>query len=172
MASTASRTGTHTSTLPKVVYVTKKVRVDLLEIIDTYGYFSEDRARKIIDDVRVFLDEEVIDRVRFTWLSPGSSTVLEELDYVVVAGDVGLADDRAGNVRYRSQLSTADFNVRVTYNKRWQDMEETQRAAVRGDLALAWGAAGQVNYAGGRWDSAGSYAQGDYGVQRRHFTRP
>jgi Bacterial HORMA domain family 1 len=171
MASTGTRTGTHTSTLPKVVYVTKKVRVDLLEIIDTYDYFSEDHARKIIDDVRVLLDEEVVDRIKFTWLAPGSSTVLEELEYVVIAGGIGLADDRAGDIRYRSQLSTADFNVRVTYNTRWRDMAETQRAAVRSDLTLTWGPAGEVSYAGGQWDSAGSYAQGDYGVHRRRFTR-
>lgn len=171
MAATSTRTSTHTSTLPKIVHVTKKVRVDLLEIIDTYGYFSEDHARNVIDDVRVFLDEEVVDKVKFTWLSPGSTAVLEELEYVVIAQGVGLADDRAGNIRYRSQLSTADFNVRVTYNKRWQSMDETQRNAVREDLKLRWGAAGQVSYAGGQWSSTGTYSQGDYGVQRRHFTR-
>ena len=65
--STATRTATQTSSLTKVVYVTRKVQADFLAIIDTYNYFDEDYARKLIADVRTFLDEYVIDAVKFVW---------------------------------------------------------------------------------------------------------
>ena len=58
---TSTRTASATSTVTKIVYVTRKVQADFLAILETYGYFSEAYAQNIIHDVRVFLDEEVIE---------------------------------------------------------------------------------------------------------------
>jgi hypothetical protein len=96
--STATRTATQTSSLTKVVYVTRKVQADFLAIMDTYNYFDEDYARKLIADVRTFLDEDVIDAVKFVWKQRGTNTVLEEIRYTVIAGGIGLADDRPGGI--------------------------------------------------------------------------
>src|SRR5258708_30731465 len=85
---TSTRTATTTSTVTKRVYVTRTVQADFLAILDTYRYFAEDYAQDLIHDVRVFLDEEVIDHVRFVWTRPNSTHVLEELNYTVVAGGV------------------------------------------------------------------------------------
>ena len=93
---TATRLATQTSSLTKIVYVTRKVQADFLAIMDTYGYFSEDYARNLIADVRTFLDEDVIDAVKFVWKSVGINEVLEEIRYVVITGGIGLADDRPG----------------------------------------------------------------------------
>ena len=51
-----------------VVYITRKVQTDILEIGDTYAYFTETYAQAVIHDVRIFIDEEVIDKVEFVWL--------------------------------------------------------------------------------------------------------
>src|SRR6266853_463310 len=116
--STSTRTATATSTVPKIVYVTRKVQADFLAILETYGYFSEAYAQQLIHDVRVFLDEEIIDHIRFVWTRPGSSYVLEELGYTVVSSRVDLADDASGGIRYQSGLASASFHIRVTYNDR------------------------------------------------------
>lgn len=171
MSATGTRMATQTSTVPKIVYVTRKVQADFLAILDTYGYFAETYARQVINDVRVFLDEEVVERVKFVWTRPGSSQVLEELTYTVVAGGVGLADDRPGGIRYRSELATADFHVRVNYNSRWDALPEAERTTIRQALSLKWGAAGQLDYSGGRWVAERTYSREGYGLRRERFVR-
>ena len=134
---TGTRTAPQTNSLTKslaIVYVTRKVQADFLAIMDTYGYFSEDYARKIIADVRTFLDEDVIDTVKFVWKEAGTNNVLEELCYVVISGGIGLADDRPGGIKYNAALKNADFTVYVTYNDRWKKMNNQQQQAVRDAL--------------------------------------
>ena len=114
MTQTQSRSATQTSSLARVLYVTRKVQADLLAIVDTYGPYSEDYAIKLISDLRVFLDEEVVQRVIFYWTKPGSNEVLYAYSYTAVGGDA-LADDRSGGIGYRAELEGAPFYVRVSY---------------------------------------------------------
>jgi len=100
----------------------------------------------VIHDVRVFLDEEAVDKVKFVWTDGGSNRVLEELEYTVLSGGVGLADDRPGGIRYHSDLAGANFHVRVTYNARWRNMVDSERAAIKKSLRLLWNAAGRLDY--------------------------
>src|SRR5260370_1452034 len=131
---TSTRTATSTSTLSKINYVTRKVQPDFLAILDTYGYFSAAYGQQLIHDVRVFLDEEVIDRIGFVWTRPDGTSVLEELKYTVVAGRAELTDDRAGGITYRPELAQASFQVQVTYTARWKNMPEVEKNALRKEL--------------------------------------
>ena len=171
--STGTQSNTQTSSLTKVVYVTRKVQADFLAIMDTYGYFSQDYATKLIADVRTFLDEDVIDAVKFTWKETGTNNVLEEMRYMVIAGGVGLADDRPGGIRYFATLKDADFTVYVTYNSKWKNFSDEQKEAVRGDLVLSWGPSGSLNYSKGSWGVADkTYSQnGQDGLSRQRFSR-
>ncbi len=168
---TSTRTASATSTVPKIVYVTRKVQADFLAILETYGYFSEDYAQQLIQDMRVFLDEEVIDHVRFVWTRPSSTYVIEELNYTVVAGGVELSDDHSGGIRYQATLAKALFHVRVTYNTRWEEMSEREKSAIREDLILNWGPAGQLDYSGGKWTADRTYSRDGYGLVRQRFER-
>lgn len=168
---TATHTVTQTSSLTKVVYVTRKVRADFLAILDTYHYFAEDFAIQLIADVRTFLDEAVIDAVKFTWKVAGTNTVLEEMRYTVISGGVGLADDRPGGIGYNAALKNADFTVYVTYNTRWGNMNGQQKQAVAAALTLSWGPAGTLNYSQGSWHTDKTYSSGDHGLSRQRFTR-
>ncbi len=168
---TSTRTATSTSTLSKINYVTRKVQADFLAILDTYGYFSAVYAQQLIHDVRVFLDEEVIDRIGFVWTGSDGRSVLEELKYTVVAGRAELADDRAGGITYRPELAQASFQVRVTYTARWQNMPETEKNILRKELELKWGSAGQLDYKGGQWNNDRMYSREGYGLKRQRFTR-
>lgn len=171
MSSSYTRSTTQTSTHSKVIHVTRKVQADLLAILDHYGYFSEDYAQKLINDIRVFIDEETIDRVKFTWTRSGSNVVLEELDYEVVWGNIGLVDDRSGGIRYRFELTTANFQVHITYSDRWRKMPEDQKKLIREDLKLEWRPANQLDYSGGQWSSERSYSKDGLGLSRSRFTR-
>ena len=169
--STSTRTATATNTVTKIVYVTRKVQADFLAILDTYGYFSEAYAQQLIHDMRMFLDEEVIDRIGFVWTGADRRSVLEELKYTVVAGRADLADDRAGGITYRPELAQASFQVQVTYTARWQNMSETEKNALRKELELKWGPAGQLDYGGGKWTGDRTYSREGYGLTRQRFTR-
>jgi len=168
---TSTRTATYTSTVSKIAYVTRKVQADFLAILDTYGYFPKEYAQQLIHDVRVFLDEEVIDHISFVWTSPRGVSVLEELKYTVITGRAELADDRAGGIRYRHELTQALFQVRVTYNARWQNMPETEKNTLRKELQLKWGTAGQLEYGDGQWTDDRTYSRDGYGLTRQRFTR-
>ena len=97
--------------------------------------------------------------------------MLDALRYVVVNGVVGLADDRPGGIRYNLTLALADFRVRVYYNSRWAEIEETERNSIRRDLTLTWGSAGQLDYRGGRWVDHRTYSMDSKGLVRNRFVR-
>ncbi|MGH9766470.1 MAG: hypothetical protein ACREAB_03470 [Blastocatellia bacterium] len=171
MTASATRAATQTSAYTRVVHITRKVQTDILEIGDTYAYFQESFAQSVIHDVRIFIDEEIIDFVQFVWKERGTNRVLDELRYKVVSGGVGLADDRPGGIRYNPALAGADFSVRITYNNRWSKMPANERAAIQERLALTWGPAGQLDYSGGRWVSDRTYSMDGLGLVRTHFVR-
>jgi HORMA domain-containing protein len=166
MSATASRLATSTTPHTAVLHITRKVQADLLAIGDTYDYFTEEYTQDVIHDLRTFIDEEVLDQIKFIWTKPGTNQVLDALRYVVLDGVAGLADDRPGGIRYDPVLATADFHVRVNYNSRWTKMDVGERKSIRSQLTLAWGAAGQLNYSGGKWIDDRTYSMDVKGLTR------
>ncbi|SRR6266404_925579 len=171
MATSYSATRTQTSTYSKIIYVTRKVQADFLAILDTYGYFSEDVARGAVNDIRVFLDEEVIDQISFAWRVPGGTRVLDELKYIVVSGIAVKVDDDSGGIGYQVELASADFEVRVHFSQRWRDIGRDGRDNIRERLKCLWGVADSLDYGGGRWVSDRTYSSGGYGLTRERFVR-
>jgi hypothetical protein len=171
MSATLSRSATGTTPYTSVIHITRKVQADLLAIGDTYEYFTEKYAQDVIHDVRVFIDEEVIEKVEFVWQKAGTIEVLDALRYIVINGVAGLADDRPGGIKYDPALASADFHVRVYYNSRWTRMGESERNSIREGLTLRWGPAGQLNYSGGRWVDDRTYSMDVKGLVRNRFVR-
>jgi hypothetical protein len=169
---TQTRTGSLTTTWARVKYVTRKVQADLLAILDTYGYYSEEYGLKLIKDLRVLLDDEVIWRVDFVWSKIGTSDVIESLSYTVVCGDT-LPDGDAGDIYYRSTLSSsaASFSVVIYRNQRWRDMTETSKQKIRERLELKWDGDADYNYGLGYWQSDRTYSKGGYGLERQRFVK-
>lgn len=171
MSSTQTRAATQTGTLSRIVYVARKVEADLLAIIDTYGCANEQWAIDVMDDVRVLMDEEVIERVYLVWTRPGTNDVLDAYSYRVIFGGFGLADDRSGNIRYRPELVGATFNFRVDYKQRWWDLEPADKAEIQRRLTLTWSAGGWLDYSKGTWQSDRTYSKDGFGVARERFVR-
>lgn len=171
MSATLSRAATGTTSYTGVIHITRKVQTDMLAIGDTYDYFTEKYAQDVIHDVRIFIDEEVIDKVEFVWQKAGTKEVLDALRYIVLNGVAGLADDRPGGIKYNSALAAADFHVRVYYNSRWTKMAAAERDSVREDLTLKWGPAGKLDYSGGRWVDDRTYSMDGKGLARNRFVR-
>lgn len=171
MPATSTSTSTHTSTYSKVVHVTRKVQTDLLQIVDTYGFSSQDYVHKVISDIRVFLDQEVVNKVEFLWLRPGTNYVLFGFEYTVIFASYGLVDEKAGDIRYRPDLANAAFRVHVYYKPRWQTMDEAEKIAITRQLSLSWGPGGQMDYSGGTWIADKTYSMDGFGLPRRRFDR-
>lgn len=169
--STQTRTATQTSTLTKVVYVTRKVQADLFALVDTYGQISESFAQQLIHDLRLLLDEEVLDKIRLLWTNVGSNQVVGAYSYQVIAAGIGLADDRSGNIRYDATLQLAEFSVRISYNDRWKNLSEQQRQAIKSGCQLPWGPGGTLDFSCGRWTSEKTYSRDGYGLGRELFGR-
>src|SRR5436190_4085446 len=171
MSATQTRAGTQTGTLSKIVYVARKIEADLLAIIDTYGYGCEPWAIDVMHDVRVLLDEEVIEKVSLAWTRRGTSEVLDGYAYRVIVGGLGLADDRSGNIRYRPELVGADFHFRVDYKPRWWQLAPADKADIQERLTLRWTTGGVLDYSKGRWAGDRTYSKDDFGVARDRFIR-
>jgi hypothetical protein len=171
MSLTYTGSATRATTFSDIIKVTRKVQADFLAILDTYGYFSEDVARSVVKDIRVFLDEEVIDQMSFTWRKPGSNTVMEELRYRVVSGTALRVDDPSGGIGYRLDLTDADFEVRIHHSRRWSDIGRRGREQIQEDLECPWGFADELDYEGGSSASDRIYSSGTFGMSRSRFTR-
>ncbi len=172
MSFSQTRAGTLTTTWARVKYVTRKVQADLLAILDTYGYYSEEFGLKLIKDLRVLLDDEVIWRVDFVWAKKGTNEVIESLSYTVVCGDA-LPDQDAGDVLYRPALaaSVASFSVVIYRNERWKTLQEASKQRVRERLDLDWENGADYDYGSGWWVSDRTYSKGGYGLERKRFVK-
>jgi hypothetical protein len=171
VSATQTRAGTQTGTLSKIVYVARKVEADLLAIIDTYGYGSEQWAIDVMHDVRVLMDEEVIEKVYLAWTRRGTNEVLDAYSYRVIIGGLGLADDRSGNIRYRPELVGAEFHFRVDYKPRWWQLGVADKADIQERLTFGWTTGGALDYSMGRWTGDKTYSKDDFGVARDRFLR-
>jgi len=171
VSATQTRAASQTGTLSCIVYVARKIEADLLAIIDTYGCGSESWGTNLMHDVRILMDEELIEKVYMAWTRSGSNEVLDAYSYRVIIGGLGLADDRSGNIRYRHELTGAEFHFRVEYKQRWWDMNEEDKADIRRRLNLHWTTGGMLDYSMGRWSSDKTYSKDDFGVARDRFIR-
>ncbi|MGH7392661.1 MAG: hypothetical protein ACREM3_24860, partial [Candidatus Rokuibacteriota bacterium] len=100
---------------------------------------------------------------------PGTNEVVGAYVYEVIAAGIGLADDRAGGIRYDGALASAAFAVRITRNSRWAGMTDTQRGAIEAQCELRWGPAGYLDFSRGSWVSERTYSKDGYGVGRQRF---
>ena len=171
MSASATRTQSLTAanTYTDVVSVTRKLRADILQVLDHYGYFSVDYAEDIIHDLRLMIDERILDSVEFTWRAYGSHSVLEAFRYNVMDGDIKLADDRPGGIPYRPHLKNVRFTVVVRYNAAGRKLSTTDKQSL--GFKLTWGPAGHFDYSAGSWSSDRYYVSNRIGLQRLAFNR-
>lgn len=160
-----------TSTLTKVVYVTRKVQADLFNLVDTYGQISQDYATTLIHDLRILLDEEVLDRIEFVWTYKNTDVVIGAYVYKVITAEYGLVDDRAGGIRYDAMLQNADFGVRITRNERWRTMSAAGKKAINDQCDIGWVPASALDYSRGTLTSERMFSNGDLGLDRLGFKR-
>jgi len=170
LSATQTRAASQSATLTKVVYVTRKVQADLFALVDTYAQISVDYAVDLIHDLRLLLDEEVLDRIDFLWTRPLSDSVVGAYSYQVLVGGLGLVDDRAGGIRYDPTLQQSEFRVRIYYNTRWALMSADEQRGIRARCRLSWSAGAALDYSQGSWSPERGYAKDDLGLNRRRFT--
>jgi len=166
---TQTRTATQTSTLSKVLYVTRKVQADLFAIVDTYGQISQDYAENLIHDFRLMLDEEVIDRIDLLWTKASTNEVVGAYIYTVVSSDAGLVDDRSGGIRYDPSLVVSNFGVRIYYNERWRKMSDSEKATIRNGCHFPWGPGAALDFGRGTKTADRTYSKEGYGLGRERF---
>lgn len=165
MSTTRTRQATQTSSYEKILRVTRRVQADLLAIVDTYSHWTESYALDVIHDLRIFLDEEAIDPIKFLWKKPGSKKVIDGFRYSIVTGS-SLAADRAGGIAYSRELHLADFNVQVSYTKRWKEMTDSEKNGIRKRLRISWSPAGDSDYGSKRFKSDRTFSYEDWGLDR------
>lgn len=173
MTQTRAQTATAAATTvyERILYVTRKLQADLLGIVETYGCWNEAYARDVVADLRTLLDEDALAQIEFHWRERAGARVLQAIRYEVRSELATHDDARSGGIAYRAELRDAAFNVRVTYNARWDAMAEAERAKVRARLKVKWGPGETLDYGGGQWGDGRAYAKDGYALDRRSFGR-
>ena len=166
---TQTRTATATSTLTKVVYVTRKVQADLFNLVDTYEQISQEYAEKLIHDLRILLDEEVLERIDFLWTYPGTNVVVGAYIYKVIAAGVGTVDERAGNIRYDPILQASEFTVRIYRNAHWYGMSDSDRKAITDKCCIGWTRGAALDFSRGSTTAEKTYSKDGLGLNRERF---
>lgn len=169
MTSSQTRTATQTSTYLRVIYVTRKLQADLFNIVDTYGQISQTYATNLISDLRILMDEEVLEWVRLYWTKSNSSDVEFAYEYKVLDGVTGLVDDRSGGVRYRSNLCDYEFGVRICKSSRWYELTTAEQKEIEDRLHFPWGPGSSLRYSKGGFTSERTFAKDDYGLRRSSY---
>lgn len=167
--SSQTRTATSTLTLTKVVHVTRKVQADLFNLVDTYGQITQDYAERLIHDLRILLEEEVLDRIDLLWAYPGTNVVIGAYIYKVITAGVGLVDERAGGMRYDATLQAADFRVRIYWNSHWSLLSAADRDAIRKKCNFTWTPGEALDFSRGTTTTERTYAKDDLGLVRERF---
>jgi hypothetical protein len=171
MTATATRAATAatTKTYQRILYVTRKLLADLLGVLADKAHFSNEHAKKIVDDIRTLLDEQVLDRITFVWFASSTKIVLRELTYTVRGeGFVG-TDAPSGALPYRQDLLDATFQVRVSYNDRWSKLGAEGQQEIRSRLVLAWSSASALTYNNGSTQNEHAYAKDGYALTRTRY---
>jgi len=164
-----TRTATSTLTLTKVVHVTRKVQADLFNLVDTYAQITQDDAETLIRDLRILLEEEVLERINFLWTYAGTNIVVGAYIYKVITAGVGLVDERAGGMRYDATLRAADFRVRIYWNSHWYGMSAADRDAIREKCSFTWTPGEALDFSRGTSTAERTYAKDDLGLARERF---
>ena len=164
-----TRTRTATLTLTKVVHVTRKVQADLFNLVDTYAQITQDYAERLVHDLRILLEEEVLERIDFLWTYPDTNVVVGAYIYKVITGGVGLVDERAGGMRYDATLQAADFRVRIYWNSHWYELSSADRDAIRERCSFAWTPGEALDFSRGASTTERTYAKDDLGLARERF---
>ena len=162
--STSTLTRSATSSFTDVKTVTRGLQADLFQVLDHYGYFSEQRATDIVHDVRLMIDEDILASVEFVWCTSGTNTVVASYKYAVIRGSLVGADSRPGGIPYDSALVTADFSVIIRFNATgralsWEDINGI-------GTRCPWGPAASRSYGAGSWTTERTYASNGLGLQR------
>ena len=145
------------------------MQADLFALVDTYGQISEAYAQQLIHDLRLLLDEEVVDRIRLLWTTVGTNQVVGAYSYQVIAAGIGLADDRSGGIRYDATLQASSFSIRLHYNDRWDALSDADKQSIRSQCQLSWGPGGTLDFSRGSWTTEKTYSRDGYGVGRERF---
>jgi hypothetical protein len=164
-----TRTTTATSTLTKVVYVTRKVQADLFNLVDTYEQITQEYAERLIHDLRILLDEEVLERIEFLWTYPDTNVVVGAYIYKVISAGVGLADDRAGGIRYDPVLQVSEFRVRISRNAHWYGMSDADKDAITEKCCIGWTSGATLDYSRGGATSDKTYSKDGLALSRERF---
>ncbi|WP_425619071.1 hypothetical protein NA78x_002802 [Anatilimnocola sp. NA78] len=166
---TLTRSSSATSTLSKVVYVTRKLQADLFNLVDTYSQMTQNHAEKLISDLRILLDEEVIERIDLLWTYKNTNVVMGAYVYKVINAGSGLADERAGGIRYDSILQDCDFGVRIYRNSHWWAMSEADRKAIAAKCQIQWSPGESLDFSRGSVTSDRMYSNNGLGLDRGRF---
>ena len=164
MTHTFTTTSTFTRTSAR--HITSKVVTDLRRMNVYYGRPTEAEIMNYHGELVELLTLGYAVSVEYG-LKRGGGRIVSV--FYEVRADGSLADDRAGGVHARADITGASWFSFLTYNAKWFQLSESERARIEAGLPIRRTAGQAPQDGSGYWITDRAYSADGVGVQRRTF---
>lgn len=159
-------TATSTFTRTSARHIASKVVTDLRRMNFYYGLPTETEIEHYYSELVELLALGYVESVEYGFKRNGRRIVSV---FYEVRADGSLADDRAGGVHARADITGASWFSFLTYNSKWSQLSEGERARIEATLPIRRTTGQAPQDGNGYWVTDRTYSADGVGVQRRAF---
>ncbi len=164
MSYTFTTTSTFTRTSAR--YIASKVMTDLRRMNSYYGWPSEAEIEDYYGELVELLALGYVESIEYGFRRDGRRVVTLFYPFRV---DGSLADDRAGGVYARADITGASWFSFLTYNDKWFHLSEGERARIQARLPIRRTTTQPPQDGSGYWITDRAYSADGVGAQRQTF---
>lgn len=159
-------TTTSTFTRTSARHIASKVVTDLRRMNLYYGRPTETEIENFYGELVELLDLGYVESVEYGFKRDGRRIVSV---FYQVRVDGSLVDDRAGGVHARADITGASWFSFLTYNGKWFQLSEGERARIQAGLPIRRTIGQGPQDGNGYWVTDRTYSADGVGAQRRTF---
>jgi hypothetical protein len=160
-----STTTTSTFTITNARYLASKIAADLRQFKSFYGKPMEETIDELYEELVEMLAGGYIATYEAGFRKDGERVVSQR--YVVSSG--AAADERAGGIYARVDVSGASWSTFMTYSSEWEALTPTVQQAVKDTFSIKRTPGSTPTDGDGYWETGRSYASGGTSTARSGF---
>jgi hypothetical protein len=160
-----STTTTSTFTITNARYLASKIAADLRQFKAFYGEPTDETIEKLYEELVEMLAGGYVATYEAGFRKDGKRVVSQR--YVVSSGVA--ADERAGGMYARADVSGASWFTFMTYSSEWDALTPTAQQAVRDAVPIKRSSGSAPTDGDGYWEAGRSYESGGTSTARSGF---
>jgi Bacterial HORMA domain family 1 len=160
-----STTTTSTFTITNARYLASKITADLRQFKAFYGEPTEEKIEELYEELVEMLAGGYVATYEAGFRKDGKRVVSQR--YIVSSG--AAADERAGGIYARADVSGASWFTFMTYSSKWEALTPTAQQAVKDTFPIKRTRGSTPTDGDGYWETGRSYESGGTSTARSGF---